>query len=111
VAYDAALALRVRRILKGTPGTSEQAMFGGMCYLVRGHMCCGIVGDTLMVRVGPDAYEEALAKPHVREMDFTGRPLRGMVYVGPAGIADATALRRWVRRGLAFAGSLPRKKK
>jgi hypothetical protein len=76
MAYDEKLAGRVRSVLKGRRGVSEKKMFGGLCFLVRGNMACGIVDDELMVRVGPDAYEDALARTHCHEMDFTGRGLR-----------------------------------
>ncbi len=78
--------------------------------MVRGLMCCGIVGDELMVRVGPEAYEAALKEKHVREMDFTGKPLRGMIYVTAPGIASAKQLDKWVECGLQFVLSLPEKK-
>jgi hypothetical protein len=84
-------------------------MFGGLCFLVSGNMCCGIVGDELMVRVGPGAYSECLARPHAREMDFTGRAMKGMVYVGTAGFESDADLDAWLERGLAFAESLPAK--
>lgn len=84
-------------------------MFGGLAFLVNGHMGCGIVGDLLMVRVHPDTYDEALDEPHVLPMDFTGRPMRGFIYVEPAGVSDRTALELWVRRGLSFASFLPPK--
>lgn len=110
MAFDETLAARVRRALATEPGVTERRMFGGLCFLIRGNMCCGIVGDRLMVRVGPDAYREALSRPHAREMDFTGRPLRGMVYVTMDGLRSESALVGWVRRGSAFAGALPAKK-
>ena len=110
MAYDEMLAASVRAALADQPGVSEQRMFGGLSFLLNGNMCCGVVGGTLMVRVGPDAYEAALATPHAREMDFTGRPLRGMVYVAPDGVHTDSALAAWVRRGTAFAASLPPKK-
>ncbi len=72
-------------------------------------MCCGIVGDELMLRVGSDAHPTVLARPHAREMDFTGRALRGMVYVGTDGIADDAELAEWVDFGVTFAGNLPPK--
>lgn len=78
--------------------------------MVRGHMCCGVVGDELMVRVGAEAYEAALEKNHVREMDFTGKPLRGMVYVAAPGLASAKQLGKWVERGLQFVHTLPEKR-
>ena len=84
-------------------------MFGGIAFLLRGNMLCGVVDRDLMVRVGPDAYAEALARPHAREMDFTGRPMRGLLYVDAAGVRTARQLRSWLDRGLAFAGSLPAK--
>jgi hypothetical protein len=91
MAYDETVANRVRRAL------GEQGDFD---------MCCGIVGSEIMVRVGPDGYAEALAAPHARPMDFTGRPLTGMVYVGSAGFKTEAALDVWVGRGLAFVLSL-----
>ncbi len=107
--YDEGLAERVRELFEDHPGASEKKMFGGLCFLVGGNMCCGIVGEELMVRVGPDAYEAALAEPHAREMDFTGRAMRGMVYVAVDGIAEDEDLARWVSLGTKFAGSLPPK--
>ena len=107
--YDETLADRVRDALAARPGIREQKMFGGLCYLLDGNMAVGVESDRLMVRVGRDAYEDALAQPHARPMDFTGRPMRGFVWVDAAGIGDDRALRRWIRRGLDFAGSLPPK--
>ena len=74
--------------------------------MVSGHMCCGIVDDTLMARVGPDNYESSLEEPHVSEMDFTGRAMKGMVYVGVDGLVSDDDLSAWVGRGADFAGSL-----
>jgi len=109
VAYDEVLAERVRDHLATRPDVSERKMFGGLCFLVGGNMCVGVMAEDLMVRVGKDAYAEALARPHAREMDFTGRVARGIVYVGPAGFADEAGLETWVDRGVAFAASLPPK--
>jgi hypothetical protein len=106
MAYDETVANRVRQALGKHVDFDEKRMFGGLAFMVRGHMCCGIVGSELMVRVGPDAYAKALALRHARPMDFTGRPLTGMVYVGPAGFKTETALDAWVGRGLAFVLSL-----
>lgn len=108
MAYDEGLAQRVREA-SDRPDLAEKKMFGGLCFLVGGNMACGIVGDELMVRVGPDAYDACLALPHVREMDFTGRALRGMVYVSADGLASDAELAAWVARGTAFAASLPPK--
>ncbi len=84
-------------------------MFGGLCFLLNGNMSYGIVGSELMVRVGQAAYPEALARPHAREMDFTGRSMHGMVFVTEDGISEDDDLRSWLRRGIDFAGSLPAK--
>lgn len=107
MAYNDKLADRVRRVLDGRRVT-EKKMFGGLTFLVNGNMFVGIVQDTLMVRVGPDAYEAALTKLHAREMDFTGKPLRGYVYVDPAGL-KGRALKAWVERGWVFGSSLRKK--
>lgn len=109
MAYDEGLAERVREILDGRTDVSEKAMFGGIAFMVRGHMCLGIVRDDLMVRVGPEAYEELLRQPHARRMDFTGRPMKGFVYVASAGLEMDSALQRWVGYGLRYAASLPAK--
>ena len=109
MAYDEGLAQRLRELLEDEPGISEKKMFGGVCFLLHGNMVCGVVKDELMVRVGPDAYEEALAEPHAREMDFTKKPMRGMVYVACEGFESDAGLEAWAKRGLVFAGSLPRK--
>ena len=107
--HDPALTRRVRDLLAPIAGVEidERAMFGGLAYLDRGHMFCGILGAELMVRVGPVRYAEALGLPHARPMDFTGRPLTGFVYVAGPGIASDAALWAWIERGLAFTRSLP----
>ena len=110
MSYDEPTAERVRRILSSRRDVVEKRMFGGLCFMVNGGMCCGLTSDALMVRVGPDRYEEALARPHARPMDFTGRPLTGMVYVDPAGYKSDAALEQWVKRGLDFVSTLPAKK-
>jgi len=107
MAYDEALAGRVRAVLKRSRGLSEKKMFGGLAFLLDGKMCCGIVRNDLMVRVGPDRYDAALAKRHVRPMDFTGRPMRGMVFVASAGLRQEAQLRDWIDRAKRFVRSLP----
>lgn len=109
MAYDEKLAERVRKVLKRRKGISEKKMFGGICLLLNGNMVGGVVNDDLMVRVGPDGYEDALKQKHARPMDFTGKPLKGMVYVGPEGIAEDADLKSWLERGLKFARTLPAK--
>jgi TfoX-like protein len=107
--FNQALAVRVREVLQGTRSLKEKQMFGGLAFLVRGHMCCGIVGDDLVVRTGPEAYDAALSKPHARAMDFTGRPMRGLLYVSPAGCRSSKALKSWIQMGTKFVSSLPPK--
>jgi len=109
MAYDEALAARIGTILAPHDGLTERKMFGGIAFMLNGHMCCGVTTSDLMVRVGPEAYEDSLAQPHARPMDFTGRPMKGMIYVGAAGYEDDASLRAWVDRGVAFATSLPPK--
>lgn len=110
MAYDDALAARVSRLLEGRDDVAERKMFGGLAFMVGGHMCCGVIGEDLVVRLGPDGADAALDKPHTRPMDFTGRPLTGFVYVAPPGVRTAAALRGWVQAGLDFVATLPPKK-
>ena len=109
MAYDEALAARVRAYLSPRPDVSERKMFGGVCFLVSEHMCCGIANDKLMVRVGPKGHEDALLQPYATPMDFTGRPMQGFVYVEAGGLKTAKGLKGWVDRGLAFVTTLPPK--
>jgi TfoX/Sxy family transcriptional regulator of competence genes len=111
MAYDEKLCTRMRKVLAGRAGVSEKKMFGGVAYLLEGSMFCGIVKDDLMVRVGPDRYEEALAKPHVRPMDFTGRPMKGYVYVAAAGCRTDASLTGWIKQGAEFVATLPPKRR
>ena len=109
MAYDESLAGRVRALLADQMELNERKMFGGLAFMVRGNMCCGIVGEELMVRVGPEQYAAALAQPHAREMDFTGRPMRGMVMVAANGLASDESLEQCIRQGIMFVSSLPSK--
>jgi TfoX/Sxy family transcriptional regulator of competence genes len=106
MAYDEHLAEQMRGILAGAPDVDEKKMFGGVAFLKEGKMFCGIVKDDLMVRVGPEHYEAALADAHVRPMDFTGRPMNGYVFVGPGGTQTEKAIKRWVDQGAAFVATL-----
>jgi len=109
MAYDEGLAARLREQLAGIAQITEKNMFGGLAFLCGGHMFVGIVGDTLMVRVGPEAYEAALQRPHAREMTFTGKPMRGYVYVDPPGFAEDAALIGWREQAYTFVLGLPPK--
>lgn len=107
MAYDEGLAERLRDLLRSEGGVAERKMFGGLAFMVRGYMLIGIVGDCLIARVGAAAYAAALREPFVREMDFTGRPLTGFVYVDPPGFESDRALARWLARCVDFNASLP----
>lgn len=96
MAFDEALAKRIRERLEGISSIREKKMFGGLAFMSNGHMFIGIIGKSLMARVGPANYEEALRAPHVRKMDFTGKPMRGYVFVDPPGYESHEALSRWV---------------
>lgn len=109
MAYDEGLAERIRDVLSDRHDVVEKKMFGGLCFMVSGHMTIGVSGDELMVRVGKEHYDEAMAQPHAREMDFTGRSLKGFVYVGTDGFANDGDLAGWVGRGLRNTEALPPK--
>jgi TfoX/Sxy family transcriptional regulator of competence genes len=109
MAYDEALADRVRAVLADRDDVTERKMFGGIAFMAHGNMCCGVSGEDLMVRLGEDAADAALDQPGARPMDFTGRPMKGYAFIGPTGTANDAALRDWVQRTLAFAGTLPAK--
>jgi TfoX/Sxy family transcriptional regulator of competence genes len=109
MAFDEALAERVREVLAPRADVSERKMFGGIAFLVSGNMARGVVGDDLMVRLAPDHAERALAERNTRPMDFTGRPMKGVVFVDSAGTAADDDLASWVDAGADFAASLPPK--
>lgn len=109
MAYDEALADRIRILLAAREGVSERKMFGGLAFMVNRNMACGVIGDELMVRLDYEDAERALGEEHVRPMDFTGKPSRGMVYVAPEGIATDAELGSWVDAGADHAASLPPK--
>ena len=109
MAYDERLAERIRGVLRSRANVTEKQMFGGIALMVGGNMAVGVTRDELMVRVGPDAHDEALAQPHVRVMDMGNRPMRGMVNVAHAGVEDDADLARWVNAGADVAAALPPK--
>ncbi|HBL29825.1 MAG TPA: RNA methyltransferase [Acidobacteria bacterium] len=111
MAYDEGLAQRLREILDDRPEVTEKKMFGGLAFLWAGHMCCGVLGESLMARVGPQRYAEALGRPHTRTMDFTGKSMKGMVFVDPPGLADDADLEAWVGLCETFVASLPPKER
>ena len=107
--YDRDLAARVRDNLKGTPGLTERKMFGGIAFMLHGHMCCGVINNDLVLRLGAEGAGVALSQEFTRPMDFTGRSTKGYVYVASGGTASAAGLDTWVSRAVAFAESLPPK--
>ncbi len=109
MAYDLVLADRVRVALGRLGDFSERKMFGGLCFLVNGRMCCGIVKSDLMLRLTPETAAAALREPHTRPMDFTGKPMKSMIYIEAAGIDSDSALERWVRFAEKLVRSLPGK--
>ncbi len=109
MACDEQLVKRARAVLEHMPGTAERRMFGGVCFTLNGNMVCGVVRADLMVRAGPDRYEDALKQPHVREMDFTGRPMKGYVFVAAPGIRSDSSLKDWIGSGVTYVCTLPPK--
>ncbi|MBL8996498.1 MAG: TfoX/Sxy family protein [Gemmatimonadetes bacterium] len=110
MAYDEALAERVRQALSPRRDVEEKRMFGGLAFMVASHMAVGVEKERLMVRLSPERAEACLEEAHVRPMDFTGRPLKGFVYVEAAGVQTTAGVRKWVARAVAHAESLPPKK-
>ena len=110
MAFNEQLAQRVRRALSGKRWVDEKRMFGGLAFMLNGHMCCGVEKDRLMVRVAPDRYEALLRRPHARVMDFTGRPLRGFLFIEADGCKTDALLKRWLDEAIGFARSLPTKR-
>jgi len=109
MAYDEILDQRIRAALADAPGMTAKKMFGGVGYMIKGNMACGVNQENLIVRVGPDNYMDALAEPHTRVFDMTGRPMKGWVVVEPDGVKTATTLNGWIQKGVDFALSLPPK--
>jgi TfoX/Sxy family transcriptional regulator of competence genes len=110
MAFDEGLAERIRELVEDRPNVSERKMFGGLAFMQDGHMFVGITDEALMVRTGPEHYQEALQRPHAREMDFTGRRMKGYVYVDPEGIDADEDLAHWVELASQFVSTLPPKK-
>lgn len=105
--YDESLAERVRKAVSHRSDVVEKKMFGGLSFMVNGYMACGVLKDDLMVRVGPDRFQDALARPGARPMDITGRPMKGFVFVSREGHESDEALAEWMRLAVEFAESQP----
>jgi TfoX N-terminal domain len=107
MAFDEVLAERIRQRLARRKNVEEKKMFGGIGFLLNGNLLVGVWKDSLIARVGPEGYEDALLEPHVREFDITGRPMRGWVVVGPEGVEDDDQLTDWIGRATRFVRALP----
>jgi TfoX/Sxy family transcriptional regulator of competence genes len=110
MAYDERLAERIRAVLQRRKGVTEKQMFGGVAFMLADKMFVGIVKDDLMVRVGPERNAAALKQPHARQMDFTGKPMNGYIFVAAGGCNTASSLKRWIDWGADFVATLPAKK-
>ncbi|MBZ0202140.1 MAG: TfoX/Sxy family protein [Ignavibacteria bacterium] len=111
MSYNEKLAERISKLLEMHKGIVEKKMFGGIAYMLNDKMMTGIVKDELMVRCMPEDYDTLLKKPHARQMDFTGRPMKGFLYVSAAGIKTDNQLQKWLDIGIEFAQKSPPKKK
>jgi hypothetical protein len=109
MAFDAGLAERLRDFFHGYPGITEKKMFGGLAFLLNGNLLVGILGETLMARVGAANYNNALCQAHVRVMDFSGKPMRGYVFVDPEGLESDQEMSLWLQLCTDFVSTLPPK--
>jgi TfoX/Sxy family transcriptional regulator of competence genes len=104
--YNQSLAKRIRTELVQIPDLQVKKMFGGVAYLVRGNMACGVYGNDLLIRVGTKKYDEALHRPHTRPFETTGRPMSGWIMIEPEGYRSSRDFKAWIEEGLGFANSL-----
>ena len=110
MAYDEKLADRIRKILGKNKNVIDKKMFGGLSFLLKGKMVCGVLKEDLVLRISHDQYEVALKKPKVRPMDFTGRPMKGFIYVNSNGCKSDKDLKQWVGLSLEYAKSIAKNK-
>jgi TfoX/Sxy family transcriptional regulator of competence genes len=112
MAYDEEVAERIRAMLARRSDVNEKRMFGGLCFMLRGHMCCAVSGrGGLLVRVGPDAPSAVFKEPHASPVEMRGRTMTGFVRVAPDGYRTASGLKKWVARAVDFVATLPKKTK
>lgn len=107
--FSTALADRIRKLLGKRAGLTEKKMFGGIGFLVRGNMCCGVHGEDMIVRLSPEQTDAALAKAHTKPFDLTGRPMKGWILVDPKGLGTEAEISHWIATSTAYAESLPAK--
>jgi hypothetical protein len=110
MAFDIILADRIRRQLGRQTALTEKKMFGGIGFLIKGNMCCGVLGDEVIIRLDPEQAELALREKHTRVFDFSGRPMKGWIFVDAGGVKTANDLKRWVDVALTYCKSLPARK-
>jgi TfoX/Sxy family transcriptional regulator of competence genes len=106
MAYNEALASRVRSLLSEHKALAEIKMFGGLCWTIRGNMACGVLKDDLVLRVDPTVAAKYLTEPHARPMDFTGRPMKNFLFVSSKACSTPAGLKKWVSRSVDYALSL-----
>jgi TfoX/Sxy family transcriptional regulator of competence genes len=106
MAFDEGLAQRLRELLEDHPYASEKKMFGGLGFMISGNMCVAVMGDTMVVRVGPPNYEDALSQPYAHDFNFTGKSMKGWVVIDAEGLAEDKDLASWLARGEQFASAL-----
>jgi TfoX/Sxy family transcriptional regulator of competence genes len=109
MAYDLGLADRIRSIVERRGTFVERKMFGGVAFMVNGHMCCGVVKNDLVLRLSEEQAAASLRQPHARPMDFSGKPMKSMIYVSPLGMDSDEALETWVDSALSYVRSVPAK--
>lgn len=109
MAFDQELSDRIESVLRRRHGLTSRKMFGGIAFMLNGNMCCGVIRDELILRLGPEGGEEALEREFTRPFDFTGRPMRGFVVVEPEGFESPKDLKVWLQQAAKFASSLPPK--
>jgi TfoX/Sxy family transcriptional regulator of competence genes len=107
--YNITLADRIQKLLQDKPGLESKKMFGGIGFMIKGNMACGVYNDFLIVRVGPDRYKESLARPHTKVFDITGRTMKGWVMVNSVGYESDSDLDQWLQLGIEFSATLPPK--
>lgn len=109
MAFDNALAARIRKRLGKRKGLAEKQMFGGLAFLLNGNMACGVHGQEMIVRLAPVETDKALDQKHTRVFDLSGRPMKGWILVEREGLKSDAALAQWIDTGVSYAASLPRK--
>ena len=106
MAFDESLAARIRAALARKKGVEEKKIFGGVGFLLSGNMLVGVWKNSLIVRVGPDGYEDALLERHVKEFDITGKPMKGWIMVEPDGVEDEDQLKKWIQWAVKYVAKL-----